>query len=111
MNKLIKIGGKKYKLKLTNHKNDVIFNENTDANGYIKYDLSEINIRSTNSDDVIKQTIIHELLHALLDDTGVDDINTEKLINLLTPRLHAFFEDNQEFIFNFLKNDLTFENI
>lgn len=107
----IKIGGKKYKLSLTNHKTDEIFKDNEEANGYIKYDLSEINIRSSNSSDVIKESIIHELLHALLDDSGVEDLNTEKLVKILTPRLNALLEDNPEFIMKFIKNDFTFSHI
>ena len=100
----IKIGGKKYTILHTNHTNNKVFKEEEDAHGYIAYKLSEIHIRDTNSKDSMEETTIHEVLHAMLDNSGAPDANLDAVITVLTPRLHAFIIDNPDFFSTLIFN-------
>ena len=50
-----------------------------------------------------QENIIHEILHALLDNAGLPEENLDKTIQILTPRIHAFLIDNIEFQKKFLE--------
>ena len=38
---------------------------------------------------------------------GFLDVNNDKIIKILTPRLHAFIKDNNKFITDFINNDFN----
>lgn len=56
------------------------------------------------SEQVIKDTLLHECLHACLEDIVESAVKSEyktedieeQLVRLLTPRLHCLFSDNQK---------------
>lgn len=56
-----------------------------------------------NSLDVIKETVVHELIHALFDDAGItwpvaEEEQEETLIRVLSPRLFAALKVNPELL-------------
>lgn len=69
-------------------------------------DTKQIRINShNNSLETLQDTVLHECLHALLEDImeSIDSIEKvddkeEQLIRLLTPRLRSFICDNPEWI-------------
>jgi len=104
----INIGSKDYSVNFT--KEDKILSENETADGYINYTHREIVIRTGINKELIKQNVIHEILHALLDDSGIentiqllnDEDKCESLITALTPRIYQFIKDNKTFIDKFI---------
>lgn len=68
-------------------------------------DTREINIVIRHkSEQVIKDTLLHECLHVCLEDVidtaaKIEDkpsVIEEQIVRLLTPRLHSIFADNKE---------------
>lgn len=92
--KKIKIGGRIFLIK---KEETNVFKENQDAYAYIDYSKSEINVRQNQSKDSEVENCLHEILHAIMDNSGVEETNTEQIVKVLTPRLHAFFNDNPDF--------------
>jgi len=93
----IKIGGRVYSVIITNHNN--ILNENPDAQAYVNHQDREIVIRDVGNIEHKKEYMLHEILHALIDDTGVEfeqHKTIETIVSVLTPRLMALFKDNKD---------------
>lgn len=91
----VRIGAKNYIVSVTEH--DEVFWENDDIEGFIDYSRSRI-VLKPNSPDAVKETMLHEILHGLFENTGIDtEVDAERIVRLLTPRLHAFLKDNPGF--------------
>jgi len=62
----------------------------------------EIIIQPDAADTVIRETLLHEVLHAVLYNTGISDRMTEKteehLIRALSPALFVLLRDNKKFL-------------
>lgn len=98
----IKVGARKFEVNFI--ENDQVLETNDDAYGYIDYNSSKIIIKSKSTAlDFQAETLIHEILHSLLDNGSNENINTEEVVKALTPRLHAFFIDNPLFQEQILK--------
>ena len=90
---------------------DQILAENETADGYIDYTARKIVIRAGIDEELIKENIIHEILHALLDDSGIentiqllnDEDKCEALISALSPRIYQFIKDNDAFIDKYVR--------
>jgi Zn-dependent peptidase ImmA (M78 family) len=94
MNK-IKIGAKNYIINSV--ETNEIFEINPKANAYIDYENSSIFIKKA-SDDFMQENLLHEILHALFENTGIDEeLDVERIIKILAPRLHALCKDNPEY--------------
>ncbi len=98
----IKVGGKSYSINFCDTIEDETFNENENAYGYIDYAYAKIVIRDDISSSFKQENLIHEILHSLLENTGVSEKNIESTIEVLAPRIHAFLIDNPEFQDQFL---------
>jgi len=71
---------------------------NHEARSFIAYDQQLIVVRSELHQDTKKEYIIHELLHAMLDDAGLsEDVEVEHFVKALAPRLTIFLT-TQSFI-------------
>lgn len=79
--------------------------ENLDQRmGFIEYHRQEIYVRGDVHPDVTRECLMHEILHAILDDAGlavlsgkdIDDLN-EVIVSLVTPRFVAAMSDNFDF--------------
>jgi hypothetical protein len=66
----------------------------------INYRLREIHYGSTRPERAQAEDIIHEILHAIFDDIGLDwgKKDEEKMTSRLAPRLAALIADNPELI-------------
>ena len=69
--------------------------------GRINHDKSEIWILSNLSEGVRATTLIHEVIHAILNRTGHDQID-EKLIDAISSGIHSFIVSNPELITSML---------
>jgi hypothetical protein len=96
--KKIKVGGRNYHIKYKTALNEQTFKEHDKAYAFVDYINSEIVLRSDVSEDFLKENLIHEILHALLDNSGIPEENLDKTIQILSPRIHAFITDNPEFL-------------
>lgn len=102
MNNQIKIGARIYTIHEQDAEENSVFKEHEEAYGYIEYPTSQIHIRSDLEITFRNETLIHEILHGLLDNTGIDEINTDMITQALAPRLSAFLVDNPNFQQNIL---------
>jgi hypothetical protein len=99
--KKAKIGAFYYKVIETAFKNQF-------THGETSVDNKEIIIYSWRNSQIVKDTCVHEFLHALLDgicislfpdlDEDAVDKKEEALIQLLAPRLLQFIQDNPKWI-------------
>lgn len=62
---------------------------------FINYDTQTIVLRGDLKRDHLRELVVHELLHACLEDAGFDqDDVSEKLIRVLSPRLSCLLSNN-----------------
>lgn len=99
-----KIGARVYGISIESPEINKVFQENDTAYGYIDYVSGKIKLRSDISKDFQTETLLHELLHAMLDNSGIEDINLDKITKVLAPRLHALLIDNPTFQEDILKD-------
>jgi hypothetical protein len=111
---IVKIGAKHYKINLVEMKDTIPKEENVDpssVSGFIDYNNSEIYVEKNLKDECIRENVIHELLHGLLDRKNMEIVYknssikevVENIVEYLTPRFHAMLEDNPKFQEQFLK--------
>lgn len=76
------------------------------ASGYIDYDKSEIHIEKELSEDCRKTTLIHELIHAILFCSGIDDSNKEihKVIDIISIGILDILIRNKQLLNYLIKN-------
>ena len=91
-------------LKIGNRRYKVLFQpiEDEEVDGYINYTQSEICIDSTIAKDFQQETLLHEVLHGIVDDAKLYSFFSEELIEkfieVLTPRFIQILNDNPELI-------------
>lgn len=89
----VNVGGVKYSIYLK--KNLIEPDSHQPVWGYTDYARSAIYIDNKLNKQHIKQTLIHELVHAMLWETGaVDSYNDEKIVNPLGNMLYAVLQLN-----------------
>jgi Zn-dependent peptidase ImmA (M78 family) len=71
--------------------------------GFTDYYKSKIIINGDASKDVREETLLHEIMHTLLDNSGIEEIGKqlkeephigELVATIIAPRLHAMLKDN-----------------
>ncbi|MCP0885897.1 hypothetical protein LB941_00930 [Ligilactobacillus sp. WILCCON 0076] len=93
--KKIKIGGIIYKVENVKRLED----DNQSAWGVTQYENAHISIRDKIEKQKYYQTIIHEALHGMLHEAGVDNLaNDESLVTPLGNMLYQFIVDNPKLI-------------
>lgn len=89
----VNVGGVKYSIYLK--KNLIEPDSHQPVWGYTDYARSAIYIDNKLSKQHVKQTLVHELVHAMLWETGaVDGYNDEKLVNPLGNMLYSVLHSN-----------------
>ena len=88
----IKIGSRTFAIALLDDRTfDQILSRRTNepepVKSFIDYDDQLICVREKLKYDHKRELILHEILHACLDDSGIDDDDNERLISILAPRL------------------------
>jgi len=77
--------------------------------GFVDYFKSQIVLNSSLSPDAKEETLIHEILHVILDRQTLELLArksspkelVENLVTYLTPRVHAFLRENSDFLRRF----------
>lgn len=93
--KKIKIGGIFYQVKSEMNLEDA----NQSVWGVTQYEDSLIKVREGMSNQKYYQTLIHESLHAMLHEAGIDSLaNDESLVTPLGNMLYQFITDNPRMI-------------
>ena len=105
---ILKIGSRTYSIIFSDDDEILNSSENQNAFGYTDYANSKIVIKNSISNDFKKENLIHEILHTLLDNSGIEiilensnKITTELIISVLAPRFHQFLKDNPDVIKTF----------
>jgi Zn-dependent peptidase ImmA (M78 family) len=71
--------------------------------GFTDYYQSKIVINGDMSKDVKQETLMHEILHTVLDNSGIEEVSrqakeganlSELIATILAPRLHSLIADN-----------------
>jgi len=69
--------------------------EDDSVKSFVDYDTQTIVLRGDLKSDHLRELVVHELLHACLEDAGFDqDDVSEKLIRVLSPRLSCLLSNN-----------------
>lgn len=94
---------KKITVKIGPYLYTIIFNalDVDDTNiGQCFYHSQKIELRKQLANDVIRSTICHELIHAIIFDAGIElsEDMEEAICNALGGRLFALLKDNKEFV-------------
>ena len=95
----IKVGGLIYDIV------PVQWEENADGDlqfGIFNANKTNILINELISEQVQKQTLIHEMMHAIFFEAGIEVENEEDLVNRISTVLYQVLQDND---FNFMKNE------
>jgi hypothetical protein len=71
--------------------------------GETNTDTKQILLSDTDNQQVVKETLLHEVLHALLEDAVIlnlftDDDHEERLVRYLSPKLMAVMQDNPKLV-------------
>ena len=72
-------------------KRSVIIVDNTTALGTYVQERTEIQVRSGMSASAERNTVLHEMLHCILQEY---DLDSEEIVRVLTPALMAVLRDN-----------------
>ncbi|MDH5106310.1 hypothetical protein OQI89_10650 [Lentilactobacillus diolivorans] len=96
----VNIAGIKYRIKWAKNLED----DSQPCWGLTNYQQATITIRKGLSPQKSRQTLIHEMVHAMLHEAGIDDLcNDEKLVNPLGNILNETLIDNQDLLKQFMK--------
>lgn len=98
----IKIGARNYQIKFVDDHTfyDFLLKKSNDKNyfnakSFIDYDEQIIVIRDSLQEDHKQELLLHELLHACVEDAGfIQDFEVEKFISALAPRLNQLLDLN-----------------
>lgn len=72
--------------------------------GFTDYYQSKIVVNASMAKDVREETLMHEILHSLLDNSGIEEVSrqvkeganlSELVATILAPRLHALLKENK----------------
>lgn len=90
--KTIKVGSRTYVISLVddNEFKSILGKQgidDIDIKSFIDYDSQSIFVRNRLVNDHKRELILHELIHACIEDAGVNDENIEKFVSILSPRL------------------------
>ena len=97
----VRCGSKTYDVK---YQTEPFFNGNSVRNiGQIDYDKQWIKIDATFPDRAQRRTLVHESMHGISDDYGID--LTHEQVEKLECGLCAFIRDNKEFIYELLEEE------
>ena len=102
-NATISIGARTFNIYSYKTSEDVIFSSNPDVASYIDHATSKIVIRDDGdlSIDSYEELVIHEIMHAIVKNTGLDQclreaFDEEFLVSTLAPRIHELIKNLME---------------
>jgi Zn-dependent peptidase ImmA (M78 family) len=87
----IKVGGLTYSVELVEWETDI----NGDMQfGLIHKDTTRIELNTLPSEQIQSQTLIHEVMHAVFMEAGLDIVNEEDIVNRVSLILYQVLQDN-----------------
>lgn len=98
----IKVGNRQYQIVSLNEKEfnarlealEVSLSDIRQAKSFIDYDEQVICVRKSLKADHKQELVLHELLHACLEDAGIEQSDaTEAFIRVLSPRLSSLMSE------------------
>lgn len=101
MIKTFKVGGIVYSV---NEKEAVEIDGDFNYRGSCDKNMAIIEIKRDMNEQKKQQTLLHELLHAMFEESGLDIDNEEDIVCQIAPVLHQVLKDND---FSFLQDKET----
>ena len=97
----LRVGARTFSVAL--RPSDPVLDANPNVRSYIDHVAGSIVIRDEQgaSSDALEELLLHEVMHALVKNSGLDQclregFTEEFLVSALAPRLHALLRDNAE---------------
>ena len=99
----IRVGPYRYTVKVDSERIKELETEsNADLYGITTHGILEIVLQPEVADMVMRETLLHEVLHAVLYNTGISDRMTDKaeehLVRALSPALFSLLRDNPDLV-------------
>jgi Zn-dependent peptidase ImmA (M78 family) len=102
---ILKVGNRRYNIEQWSDEQIEEFTgkEANEVCGFTDYYQGKIVINSRMAKDVREETLMHEILHTLLDNSGIEEVSkqakeganlSELIATILAPRLHSLLKDN-----------------
>lgn len=101
--KSVRVGPYRYTVKVDADRIKELEKEsNVDLYGITTHGILEIVLQPDVADTVLRETLLHEVLHAVLFNTGISDRMTDKaeehLVRALSPALFSLLRDNPDLV-------------
>jgi Zn-dependent peptidase ImmA (M78 family) len=101
---IIKVGNRRYEVEQCSVQQMEDYTTAGDVCGFTDYYQGKIAINKDMAKDVREETLIHEILHTLLDNSGIEEVSrqvkeganlSELVATILAPRLHSLIKENK----------------
>jgi Zn-dependent peptidase ImmA (M78 family) len=100
---ILKVGNRRYEIEQCSEQQMEEYTTAGDVCGFTDYYQGKIAINKDMAKDVREETLMHEILHTLLDNSGIEEVSrqvkegtniSELIATILAPRLHSLLKDN-----------------
>lgn len=103
---ILKVGNRRYNIEKYSDEQieELTGKEASEVCGFTDYYQGKIVINSCMTKDVREETLMHEILHTLLDNSGIEEVSrqvkeganlSELIATILAPRLHSLIKENK----------------
>lgn len=103
---ILKVGNRRYNIEQWSDQQIEEFTgkEASEVCGFTDYHQSKIVVNGSMAKDVREETLIHEILHTMLDNSGIEEVSrqvkeganlSELVATILAPRLHSLIKENK----------------
>lgn len=102
---ILKIGNRRYNIEKWSDEQieELTGKDPSEVCGFTDYYQSKIVINNNMAKDTKEEILVHEILHTLLDNSGIEEVSrqvkeganlSELIATILAPRLHSLIKDN-----------------
>lgn len=93
----IKVGARTYSIATVDEQTfDAVLHQrgvdDPDVKSFVDYDDQVILVRDRLTREHRRELVLHELIHACIEDAGLNDESTERFVSVLAPRLNQLIE-------------------
>lgn len=103
---ILKVGNRRYTIEKSSDEQieNLTGQTSLEVCGFTDYHQSKIIINNSMAKDVREETLVHEILHTLLDNSGIEEVSrqvkeganlSELIATILAPRLHSLIKENK----------------
>lgn len=111
---ILKVGNRRYNIQQWSDQQieDLTGKDASEVCGFTDYYQGKIVINSCMVKDVREETLMHEIMHTLLDNSGIEEVSrqvkeganlSELIATIIAPRLHSLLKENS---INEILNDI-----